>query len=382
MTPHSFYEFFAGGGMARAGLGASWNCLFANDIDPKKGAAYAMNWGERDLCIEDVAKLVTGDLPGKADLVWASFPCQDLSLAGNGQGLRGARSGTFWPFWNLIRQLKKECRAPSLIVLENVCGALTSHNGKDFCAISRAIVDEGYRFGALIVDAVHFVPQSRPRLFLVAMKDDLFLSESLVSEVPLTRWTSPGLLVAYRKLPKEVQRSWLWWKLPMPPERRCVFADLLDDEPKGVAWHTKAETKRLLELMSPLHQSKIAAARKAGGRIGTVYKRMRQDERGHRVQRAEIRFDDIAGCLRTPVGGSSRQLLMCVERDCVRSRLLSPREAARLMGLPEAYKLPEKYNQAYHLAGDGVVVPVVRHLAEHILAPALASAHSAGRQAA
>jgi DNA (cytosine-5)-methyltransferase 1 len=67
----------------------------------------------------------------------------------------------------------------------------------------------------------------------------------------------------------------------------------------------------------------------------------------------------------------SRQTIVIVEGDRVRSRLLSPREAARLMGLPESYKLPASANAALHLAGDGVVVPMVRHLAEHILEPLL-----------
>ncbi len=43
-----FYEFFAGRGMVRAGLGPGWSCLFANDIDPKKAASYARNWGDAE----------------------------------------------------------------------------------------------------------------------------------------------------------------------------------------------------------------------------------------------------------------------------------------------------------------------------------------------
>ena len=82
----SFYEFFAGGGMARAGLGEGWQCLLANDVDPKKAASYARNWGDGDLRVGDVGALRVDELPGRADLVWASFPCQDLSLAGAGAG--------------------------------------------------------------------------------------------------------------------------------------------------------------------------------------------------------------------------------------------------------------------------------------------------------
>lgn len=62
----------------------------------------------------------------------------------------------------------------------------------------------------------------------------------------------------------------------------------------------------------------------------------------------------------------------------VRSRLISPREMARLMGLPEDYLLPDRYNDAYHLLGDGVAVPVVRHIREHIL-DAVVKANSATR---
>ena len=102
-------------------------------------AGYARNWGESELRLADVAELTTKDLPGVANLAWASFPCQDLSLAGSGAGLRGERSGTFWPFWNLMEELADEGRAPLVIVLENVCGALTSHGGEDFTAISTAI---------------------------------------------------------------------------------------------------------------------------------------------------------------------------------------------------------------------------------------------------
>jgi hypothetical protein len=84
---NGFYEFFAGGGMARAGLGDGWKCLFANDFDYKKGETYRKNWGDKELRTLDVGKLRTSDLPGSADLAWASFPCQDLSLAG-GAGIR------------------------------------------------------------------------------------------------------------------------------------------------------------------------------------------------------------------------------------------------------------------------------------------------------
>ena len=369
-----FYEFFAGGGMARAGLGKNWRCVFANDFDSKKATTYSANWGDKGLLVGDVAKLTTADLPGAVDLAWASFPCQDLSLAGSGAGLKGERSGTFWPFWKLTVQLTEEGRGPRLIALENVCGALHSHDGKDFATIGDALVNGGYRFGAVVIDAVDFLPHSRPRLFIIGVRDDAQIPENLTMVGPGPKWHPERLFNAYGKLSKKAAQKWVWWSLPEPPKRLTTFADLIENTPKGVDWHTPEETQRLLDMMSEVNLRKVENARKAGRRmIGGIYKRIRLDEKGRKTQRAEVRFDDVAGCLRTPVGGSSRQSVLVVNGENIRSRLLSPREAARLMGLPEKYKLPEKYNEAYHIAGDGVAVPVVRFLAAHILEPVLAA---------
>lgn len=380
---YRYYEFFAGAGMVRAGLGHGWRCTFANDIDPKKARSYERNWGASEFCCADVAKISTRDLPGCADLAWASFPCQDLSLAGSGAGLRGERSGTFWQFFGLLSSLQDEGRAPSLVVLENVRGALTSHNGKDFVKIVTAIASAGYRVGALIIDAVRFVPQSRPRLFVLALSDRSLVPEHRVKSQQDSYWHPASLVRAYRKLSERVQSQWLWWHLPVPEKRTVDLVDLIELEPNGVSWHSHAQTQRLLNMMSAVNRAKVKKARRVEQPVvGTIYKRTRRDSEGKRRQRAEVRFDGVAGCLRTPQGGSSRQTIMIVDGSEVRSRLLSPRETARLMGLPEEYKLPTNYNEAYHLSGDGVVVPVVRYLAAHVLEPVLVANKSTHRVAA
>lgn len=380
---YTFYEFFAGGGMARAGLGEKWRCLFANDFDSKKVDSYIANWGAEEIICKDVAKLTSVELPGAVDLAWASFPCQDLSLAGSGAGLRGNRSGTFWPFWKCILSLKKEKRAPRIIVLENVCGTLTSHNGKDFSAICSALGKAGYYFGAVVANAIHFVPQSRPRLFIIAVDSKMPISKTLLAPSPLKTWHTSALNQALQQIPKTYQSKWIWWNLPTPPIRNTVFADLIEENPTGVKWYSKIETKRLLDLMHPIHLSKVKEVQLSKVRkVGTIYKRTRPDAGGSRVQRAEIRFDDVAGCLRTPIGGSSRQVIMIVERESIRSRLLSPREAARLMGLPDTYKLPLKYNEAYHLIGDGLAVPVVNFISEKLLVPLLVNSAVKSKKAA
>ena len=378
MKKFSYYEFFAGGGMARAGLGHGWECMFANDFDSMKATTYEANWGKAHLVRADVAKLKTSQLPGKADLAWASFPCQDLSLAGDYAGLGRAasavmtRSGTFWPFWALMKGLVAEGRAPRVIVLENVYGVLRSHGGKDFAAIGAAISSAGYKFGAVVVDAIRFVPQSRPRVFFVAVEAGAAIKSEMISVGPTTDWHPKALVEAYEGLSAAAKRKWMWWTLPVPSARNTELSDLIDDAPTGVKWHSQDETARLLGMMSPLNKSKVESAKRSRRRIvGGVYKRTRLDGDGAKIQRAEVRFDGVAGCLRTPRGGSSRQTIVIVKGTSVRSRLLAPREAARLMGLNDNYQLPERYNDAYHVAGDGVSPPVVRHLANFILEPLL-----------
>jgi DNA (cytosine-5)-methyltransferase 1 len=371
---HTFYEFFAGAGMARAGLGSEWRCVFANEFDVKKSVIYRQHWGAPDaLKVADVSTLTPSDVPGSADLAWASFPCQDLSLAGAGAGLKGDRSGTFWPFWRLMQGLIEQGRAPKLIVLENVCGTLTSHGGKDFSAICTTFAKAGYYFGAVVMDAAHFVPQSRPRLFVIGVRDELApAARSITRPDRSPLWHPRGLMTAYGKLPSKIKEKWLWWDPATPAPRSTTFADLIEDDPVGVSWHTAAETAKLMKMMSDINREKVNEAKACGRRmVGAVYKRTRHDAVGRKVQRAEIRFDDLAGCLRTPAGGSSRQVIVIVDGKRVRSRLISPRETARLMGIPDEYSLPENYNEAYHLTGDGVAVPVVRHLALHIFEPML-----------
>ena len=375
----SFYEFFAGGGMARAGLGDGWRCAFANDFDPSKAAIYRDNWGHDSMVMEDVNLITTTALSGEVDLAWASFPCQDLSLAGNYAGLglpaskTQTRSGSFWPFWRLMQGLVKERRSPRVIVLENVYGALTSNEGRDFASICAALTEAGYRFGAMVIDARLFLPQSRQRLFVVAVRGNIPIASGLHARFPIPVWHPPTLLGAFNKLHPDTKKRWLWWNLPVPPRHSMRLADIIEEKPTGVEWHTKAETERLIKMMSSINLAKLDAAKKSGRReVGGVYKRTRVID-GVKAQRAEVRFDDLAGCLRTPGGGSSRQTIIVVDGNHVRSRLLSPREASRLMGLPDTYKLPDRYNDGYHLAGDGVVVPVVRHLARNLIEPVLLS---------
>lgn len=359
-------EFFAGGGLARLGLEPEFSCVFANDIDPAKAAAYRTAFGGDGLHVGDIWNLSSADLPGQAALAWASFPCQDLSLAGARRGLAAPRSGAFWGFHRLIERLAAEGRAPDVLALENVTGLLSSHGGADFAALIHAIDSLGYRVGALEIDASLFTPQSRPRLFVVASRR---VPAHLAQSGPSEPFHTPALRRVIARLPDSARKHFVWWRLEAPAARNTRLADLLEETASGAPWDSEEQTQRLLAQMSPLQRERLEALRETGRReVGAVFRRIRV-ERGERVQRAEARFDGMAGCLRTPAGGSSRQILVFVEGENTRSRLISPREAARLMGVPDEYPLPSNTTAALHLLGDGVCVSAVRWLSTHLLAP-------------
>jgi DNA (cytosine-5)-methyltransferase 1 len=331
----TLWEFFCGGGLARLGLGPDWTCQFANDRDAAKARAYIENFSADHFNGADVATLTLGDLPsGRPDLVWASSPCKDVSSAGPRIGLNGKRSGAFWPWWSLMRQLIDAGRGPRVIVIENVDTLLTSNKGADIAAIYRAIGEAGYRHRHFVIDACHFVPQSRKRVFIVAAPKGQ---------------TIPDLA-------------------PMP-RRNMALADLMDFE---APCDPAPKTARLVELMAPLHKARLETAKASGRRTVLIGCR-----RTRRPQRFEVRDDGLAGALRTAAGGSSTQSVILVDGASVRSRKLLKREAARLMGLPETYRLPEGATHSNNLTGDGVVVPVVTFLAAHVIEPLLGYATAA-----
>ena len=373
---YSFQEFFAGGGMVRQALGENWNCNFANDFDGKKALAYQENWGlGGELVVKDIREIEPSLLGKDVDLSWASFPCQDLSLAGNGKGLEAERSGMFFVFWEKIRNAAVGSGLPNLVVIENVCGMLTSNQGEDFQAIVKTFVKEGYKVGGLIIDAKDFVPQSRKRVFIIGVRQDRNINSALISNQPVSDFHTPALIRAHNQLSSELKSNWIWYNLPRPKHRKSELINLL--EPMNlVKWDSKEKTLSILNKMSGVNLAKVQAAQNLNyPTVGALFMRTRQHVGGRRVF-AEVRFDGISGCLRTPNGGSSRQSILWISGKKVLSRLLTPRETARLMGLPETYKLPKNNNAALHLTGDGVVVPVVEHLKSYLLEPLISNFYS------
>ena len=327
-----------------------FDILWANDISSKKADVYRCNHGSAHFHLGSVEEVRGHELP-KADLAWASFPCQDLSLAGNQTGIQGKRSGMVWEWLRVIDEMPEP---PPVLVAENVLGLVSGAGGSYYQALHLELVARGYTVGALVLDAVDFVPQSRPRVFVIAVRSDLDVSHWTT---PLPGWSHRDSIIRVAEgLP-----NWVYWKIPQPPLRTKILDDVLEwDAPT----HNEERAKKTLSLIAPLHQTRLLQELTNGFTAAPGYRRTRNG-----TQVLELRFDGIAGCLRTPEGGSSRQFIVLKRDGKLTTRLLTAREAARLMGLPEHYKLPVNYNDAYKAMGDAVVVPAVRHLAKTLLSP-------------
>ena len=351
-------EFFAGIGLVRLGLEAGgWNVVFANDIDPEKEEMYSANFEGPDghLVRGDVHDLHAEQIP-TVTLATASFPCNDLSLAGAMRGLNGKHSSAFWGFISVIERMRE--RKPPIIMLENVTGWLRSAGGEDFAQCLLALNRLGYACDAFAIDAVSFVPQSRPRLFVIGrLGTDHTSVPALIGS-----HARPQGLVSFILRHPDIR--WHIRPLPSLPARTVQLEDILEDLPDdSPEWWSDQRASYFLNQMSERHSEtahRMIAADKYS--YGAAFRRVR-----HGKSMAELRVDGLAGCLRTPRGGSGRQILLKAGHGRYFVRLFTPRECARLQGAPDTYRIGVPQNQALMGFGDAVCVPVIEWIAEHYL---------------
>jgi DNA (cytosine-5)-methyltransferase 1 len=362
-TGKNVAEFFAGIGLMRAGLEkANWNITFANDIDPVKKRLYLNHFSnsKEHFILEDIHNL-TGALIPETALATASFPCTDLSLAGGRAGLDGANSSAFWGFVDILKEM--EDKKPPIILLENVTGFLTSNEGKDFTNALLALNAIGYSVDTFIVNAIHFVPQSRVRLFIIGK-----LANNIPHDSLLVRQYFPETQVRPKKIVDFIfnhpEINWsINHKLPDLPILRQSLPNIVQKLSKtSDLWWSDERVTYLLNQTSNLHLEKLMSLRNEKRyHYLTAFRRKRNGR-----SMAEIRFDGIAGCLRTPKGGSARQILIQIGKGEINVRLLTPKECARLMGADD-FKLSGTANESLFGFGDAVCVPVITWIAENYL---------------
>jgi DNA (cytosine-5)-methyltransferase 1 len=364
-------EYFAGIGLMRLGLEqAGWQTVLANDLDEKKRAMYRHHFGPSPELVPDDIHLLEESAIPTTSLATASFPCNDLSLAGARRGLSGSHSSAFWGFVRILE--KMGVRRPPIVLLENVTGFLTSNGGTDFHEALLALNDLGYSVDAFIIDAARFVPQSRQRLFVVGRRNVV----SHVAETP-TLFESelrPAALADFILWHPDVQ--WNLRQLPPLPRSQTKLADILEElSPNSSAWWNLQRCEYLLNQMSPKHRAQADAMIHAPNRsYATVFRRVRASG-----PMAELRTDGIAGCLRTPRGGSGRQILFAAGKGRFAVRLLTGRECARLQGADD-FRLNVPLNHALFGFGDAVCVPAIRWIAENYLSPLFNDLHAYAKE--
>ncbi len=355
--PPAFVDFFAGSGLVTQGGKHACVSVWSNDICPKKAAVYTANHGSDHFHLGSIEHVHGTTIP-KGDIVWASFPCQDLSLAGKMGGLAASRSGLFWEWLRVLDEMPAK---PAVIALENVVGLLSANGGEDFRMVYQVLRERSYKIGPMLLDARHWVPQSRPRVFVVAAREDVDTSK-LEDNSP--NWLHPEPV---RKAIAGLDDI-IFWSMPHPKKQPKSLSDLIDwDAPV----FDEARTQALLAIVAPKHRellNKLPCNQRA---VFPGYRRTR-----HGKQVLELRFDNISGCLRTAEGGSSRQFLLIHDKAQWKARLITPLEAALLMGAPKSYKLSRSYNESYNAMGDAVVVPVVKHLVDHLFVPLTQAANA------
>lgn len=341
-APWAMHEFFAGSGLVAYGLKGMFAPVWANDISEQKAVVYETNFGDEHFHLGDIKDIDGSGLPF-ANLSWASFPCQDLSLAGSLGGIHASRSGLVWEWLRVLDEMEA---MPKILLLENVAGLLSTDKGNNYRVLHMALVERGFDCGAILLNASHFVPQSRPRVFVIAVKHGCQIPQGLVGDGP--NWL-------HNKAAAELGNSlpgWIWWKTEKPPRRHESLKEIVDD-------NATFDKDNVLRLVPERHQKKLDGYDTV---YATGYRRTRNGQ-----QQFELRFDGIAGCLRTPEGGSSKQYLVVKNNGETHARLLTVREAARLMGAPDSFILPGTYNDGYKAMGDAVVMPVARFLGERFL---------------
>lgn len=366
-TDKTVADFFAGIGLVTLGLQqAGWETVYALDYDDLKELQYTSNFGKGHFYTKDIAEEKGKNVPN-VTLAHASFPCTDLSLAGGRRGIYQGESQAFWQFARILQEMKDKYgeASPNYVLLENVEGLLTSNSGNDLREVLQELNKLGYRVDLLRINASHFVPQSRVRIFIVGIHKSLvdsFDPSDLMQEFSMRSTNArPAKIISY--INKHQDIDWYFHRLPNLPIRTEVLSDIVDESEE---WWPE---ERTAFLYNQLHgrQREIVDKQKDSDTYHYYagFRRMRVRD-GKRQSTVELRNDDIAGCLRTPKGGSARQILVRAGKGRIDARLINGREAARLMGAND-FVIPSSLtlNQALFGFGDAVCVNALQWLGEN-----------------
>jgi DNA (cytosine-5)-methyltransferase 1 len=352
-------EFFAGVGGVSVGL-PQWDTTWANDFCPMKAEYYAKNHGDHLVC-EDINHLMADDIP-LASLVSGTYPCTNTSCAGDRTGLFGVTSGVVYQWIKLLRA-KGGADAYPFAMLENPTGLLARNKGADMRSLISTLNSLGYSVCLVVVDAFHFVPQSRPRIFINGIKKSLAHRHMQAITPTATLPTCKHLYTApLRKwLANNSDLDLVYGKTPPLPVRTVHLEQVIDwQDNTSDAWADRAFTQALVDNLTGGQRRRFdQLLRSPAITIASVARRGRTRADGSRFNATEISVSGLAPAQRPYKGGSSRCWILIAGQGRYRFKCVTPRESARLMGFPDSFILPTNAKQAYQCTGDSVVPQAV-----------------------
>ena len=308
----TFIDLFAGIGGFRWALerGLGGTCVFASEWDKFAQDTYEANFGHRPA--GDITQIAPADIPDH-DILTAGFPCQPFSIAGVSKanalgrkhGFEHATQGTL--FFNVAKIIEE--KRPRAFVLENVKNLKSHDKGNTFRVITAALKELGYHFDSQIVDAKHWVPQHRERIFIVGFRD--------VADFQRFSW-------------------------PEPPKKAQVFKEILEESVDAKYTLTDGLWQYL--------QNYAAKHKAAGNGFGFGL----------------TNLDGISRTLSARYYKDGSEVLVPQKRK--NPRRLTPRECARLMGYPDAMKIVCSDTRAYKQFGNSVAMPVVKSICARVIA--------------
>ena len=232
-------ELFAGIGGFSVGLertGAFKTIGFC-EIDEQCHKVLRKNWPDVPI-YTDVTKLSVKNLPEIPDVIKGGFPCQDISIAGKGEGLDGKRSGLWWEFHRLIR----ECN-PRWVIIENV--AMLRRRGLG--QVLRSLAEIGYdaEWHCISAGAVG-APHQRDRLWILAYPNSQRQLQSEGSKQDIRRWVSNSSMELADSSEQGLQRH--GQKLGRPSQICTQETLALFRSSSGKAqWETEPQVGRLVD---------------------------------------------------------------------------------------------------------------------------------------
>lgn len=328
----NFVDLFAGIGGMRLGFeNAGGQCVFTSEWDKQCQKTYGANFNDHEPIAGDITKLKEDSIPDH-DVLVAGFPCQPFSIAGvskknslgNPHGFACKAQGTL--FFDVARIIKS--KRPAAFVLENVKNLERHDKGKTFAVILETLRDElGYNISHRVINAKHFLPQNRQRIFIVGFREK-------------TEFSWDDLVVPdIEDGPK--MRSILH------PEDGSESAE----DPFTVGTKATVNKKYILSDHLWKYLRDYAAKHKA---------------KGNGFGFGLVGSDDTCRTLSARYYKDGSEIL--ITRGARKNpRRLTPRECCRLMGFPNDFLIPVSDTQAYKQFGNSVAVPVVKKVASLVI---------------